>query len=45
MIYIDPPYYTGNKFIYKDDFKSDDAIFRKLLLCRFPRVRDDETRG
>lgn len=45
MIYVDPPYNTGNKFIYKDDFKSDDAIFRKLLLCRFPRVRDDETRG
>ena len=21
MIYIDPPYNTGNDFVYKDDFK------------------------
>lgn len=40
MIYIDPPYNTGNKFIYKDDFKSDDAIYRRLLFARFPMVRE-----
>ena len=22
MIYIDPPYNTGNDFVYKDDFKN-----------------------
>ena len=23
MIYIDPPYNTGNDFVYKDDFKDN----------------------
>ncbi|MGP5134723.1 site-specific DNA-methyltransferase [Psychrobacter cibarius] len=27
MIYIDPPYNTGNDFIYKDDFSEDTADF------------------
>ena len=27
MIYIDPPYNTGNDFIYKDDFSEDTAGF------------------
>lgn len=27
MIYIDPPYNTGNDFIYNDDFKMDDAEY------------------
>lgn len=40
MIYIDPPYNTGNDFIYKDDFKSDDAIYRRLLFARFPKVME-----
>lgn len=43
MIYIDPPYNTGNNFIYKDDYKSDDAIFRRLLFARFPIVKFDES--
>jgi adenine-specific DNA-methyltransferase len=30
LIYIDPPYNTGNDFIYEDDFATDtDAYFRK----------------
>ena len=27
MIYIDPPYNTGNDFIYKDDFRMDSAKY------------------
>ena len=27
MIYIDPPYNTGNDFIYNDDFAQDTALF------------------
>ena len=27
MIYIDPPYNTGNDFIYKDDFKTGQLEF------------------
>ncbi|MGS1015215.1 site-specific DNA-methyltransferase [Rhodanobacter sp. UC4450_H17] len=27
MIYIDPPYNTGNDFIYKDDFSSDSSNY------------------
>ncbi len=27
MIYIDPPYNTGNDFLYKDDFASDKASY------------------
>ena len=38
MIYIDPPYNTGNNFIYKDDFRSDDAIYRRLLFAQFPKI-------
>lgn len=29
MIYIDPPYNTGNDFIYKDDFSEDTVDFLK----------------
>ena len=29
MIYIDPPYNTGNDFIYEDDFAEDSADFLK----------------
>ena len=29
MIYIDPPYNTGNDFIYKDDFKQDKSEYEK----------------
>jgi adenine-specific DNA-methyltransferase len=29
MIYIDPPYNTGNDFIYKDDFKETIQEYRK----------------
>lgn len=30
MIYIDPPYNTGNDFIYKDNFKMDKEEYEKL---------------
>ena len=28
MIYIDPPYNTGNDFVYKDDFSQSDETYR-----------------
>ncbi len=31
MIYIDPPYNTGNDFIYKDDFKETIQEYRKKV--------------
>lgn len=41
MIYIDPPYNTGNDFIYNDDFAQDyDAYRRDIAL----RCRDEEGR-
>lgn len=30
MIYIDPPYNTGNDFIYKDDFKDPIAKYKEI---------------
>src|SRR5690554_6096486 len=30
MIYIDPPYNTGNDFVYKDDFKDNLTNYRRL---------------
>lgn len=30
MIYIDPPYNTGNDFVYKDDFKDNLANYKKI---------------
>ena len=30
MIYIDPPYNTGNDFVYKDDFKDNIANYKKI---------------
>ncbi|WP_455475855.1 site-specific DNA-methyltransferase [Bartonella sp. B17] len=30
MIYIDPPYNTGNDFVYKDDFKDPLANYKEL---------------
>jgi adenine-specific DNA-methyltransferase len=29
MIYIDPPYNTGNDFIYEDDFAEESGMFKK----------------
>ena len=31
MIYIDPPYNTGNDFIYKDDFTMDEDDYNKQI--------------
>lgn len=31
MIYIDPPYNTGNDFIYKDDFTMDETDYNKQI--------------
>jgi adenine-specific DNA-methyltransferase len=33
MIYIDPPYNTGNDFIYDDDFSVDKSDFEKDQRC------------
>lgn len=30
MIYIDPPYNTGNDFVYEDDFKDPMAKYKKI---------------
>ncbi|MDG4812024.1 site-specific DNA-methyltransferase [Hydrogenovibrio sp. 3SP14C1] len=37
MIYIDPPYNTGNDFVYKDDFKDNLANYQRLTV-----QKDDE---
>ncbi len=39
MIYIDPPYNTGNDFVYNDDFAQDYADWRRDAINR---VRDEE---
>ncbi|MBI5996529.1 site-specific DNA-methyltransferase [Clostridium perfringens] len=31
MIYIDPPYNTGNDFVYKDDFKDNIANYKEKI--------------
>ncbi|MGU9347595.1 site-specific DNA-methyltransferase [Clostridium perfringens] len=31
MIYIDPPYNTGNDFVYKDDFKDNIANYKEKM--------------
>lgn len=34
MIYIDPPYNTGNDFVYNDDFAQDSDEWRRAAACR-----------
>jgi hypothetical protein len=29
MIYIDPPYNTGNDFVYNDDFSQDASEYKE----------------
>lgn len=41
MIYIDPPYNTGNDFVYNDDFAQDYDTFRRDIALR---CRDEEGR-
>lgn len=42
MIYIDPPYNTGNDFIYKDDFKiSEEKNADRLYRQREYQVRNN----
>lgn len=41
MIYIDPPYNTGNKFIYKDNFRESAELYRRFLLRPIPRERQN----
>ena len=31
LIYIDPPYNTGNDFIYRDDFSIDSVIYKEQI--------------
>ena len=38
MIYIDPPYNTGNDFIYKDDFKKSKEEYEEELGLRMKRA-------
>lgn len=33
MIYIDPPYNTGNDFVYNDDFKASEQNFKEANSC------------
>lgn len=39
MIYIDPPYNTGHKFCYKDDFKLEAEIFNRYLFNSIPMAK------
>ena len=34
MIYIDPPYNTGNDFVYEDDFKDDVALSNAYYISK-----------
>jgi adenine-specific DNA-methyltransferase len=43
MIYIDPPYNTGNEFVYKDDFK--DSVKNYLELTNQKNKSNAETSG
>ncbi len=52
MIYIDPPYNTGNDFIYEDDFaesteefliRSNQRTMRATAWWRTPRPTDGST--
>lgn len=42
MIYIDPPYNTGHKFVYSDKFNEDTEIFGRFLLGPIPHERRSE---
>lgn len=42
MIYIDPPYNTGHKFVYRDKFDDGGEIFGRFLLGPIPHERVDE---
>jgi hypothetical protein len=41
MIYIDHPYNTRHKFVYKDDFMSNTAIFEQLLMKPIARPKPE----
>lgn len=46
VIYIDPPYNTGNKdFIYDDDFISEDDLYRHSKWCSFIKKRLEISRN
>ena len=40
MVYIDPPYNTGNDFICEDDFAEDSESYSRCRLCQ--RQREDQ---
>lgn len=41
MIYIDPPYNTGNDFIYNDDFKMTSEDYAEEIVCLKIRIQMD----
>ena len=41
MIYIDPPYNTGHKFIYHDKFDENAEIFDRFLLGPIPHPHEE----
>jgi adenine-specific DNA-methyltransferase len=48
MIYIDPPYNTGNDFVYNDDFKMDKSSYLEAIGATENGIRTDtnpETSG
>lgn len=48
MIYIDPPYNTGNDFVYNDDFSEDSQTYKERTEQNFEwykMVRNMETNG
>ena len=44
MIYIDPPYNTGNDFVYKDDFKNSLGQFTRNYTQTVKRAADNKRR-
>ena len=44
MIYIDPPYNTGNNFIYKDDFRNNIGNYKAITKQTTKANRDSSGR-
>ena len=44
MIYIDPPYNTGNNFIYKDDFRNNISNYKEITKQTTKANRDSSGR-
>lgn len=44
MVYIDPPYNTGNEFVYNDKFIAQNEMYSRFLLGKIPQIRKEYVR-